>query len=388
MNQPEPEGQPELDVLSASTQDGAAKMSPPDPATESPSVPPIDPRTYLPPPLQEPPTTPTFEATQPVAEPEPEVVPEPKTRMIVTQPKIGDGSAFSKADWWKTDWWLLDGRGLSNDIVCDIGRVADIFVAAASQRGNKHRITATACQDAFYTRSTACESGPNFMVAAIGDGLSSAEHASYSSRRATQLVVDQIVRKLEQVTAFPTSAEVESIIDTAITTAAREILDWRPIDFGTPTTSAFTDQPNSLGTTLTIAVLPASIEGESRPFTVATIGDSPTFLLREGRWQRPTPHEEPTELVTTKTDAFPATASTNIIHSRINNGEALLLTTDGLGNFIENGGQPLALGTFLAEQWIQPVDMISFVNHVNVDLATADDDRAAIMIWVSPSVEQ
>jgi hypothetical protein len=64
-------------------------------------------------------------------------------------------------------------------------------------------------------------------------------------------------------------------------------------------------------------------------------------------------------------------------------GECILMTSDGVGNFILRNGMTLALGNYLSTRWNNPIGILSFLNQLNFDLPTADDDRTAVAFWPS-----
>ena len=62
-------------------------------------------------------------------------------------------------------------------------------------------------------------------------------------------------------------------------------------------------------------------------------------------------------------------------------GDGLLLSSDGIGNFLTFNGEPTLLGRDLASLWSAPVPMLDFVRDASFELQSADDDRTAVMIW-------
>jgi hypothetical protein len=63
-------------------------------------------------------------------------------------------------------------------------------------------------------------------------------------------------------------------------------------------------------------------------------------------------------------------------------GSALLLSSDGVGNYMRFEEKPTALGHDLATRWAQPVGMLEFIRDVSFETQSADDDRTAAVIWV------
>jgi len=63
-------------------------------------------------------------------------------------------------------------------------------------------------------------------------------------------------------------------------------------------------------------------------------------------------------------------------------GSAVLLSSDGVGNFIRFNDQMTSLGLDLAQKWSQPVGLLDFVRDVSFETQSADDDRTAAVVWV------
>ncbi|SVE61225.1 uncharacterized protein METZ01_LOCUS514079, partial [marine metagenome] len=175
-----------------------------------------------------------------------------------TPPTIGKRSSFATKDWWVSDWWLLDKQGHSNDVMCDVGTVGDLAVAAASVRGNHHRYDGTRCEDSFCLVTGSTEDEGQFLVAVIGDGIGSAEFSAYGSRRATDLFATKLAAQLSG------SDELESeVVDTAVTqllTDVREaVRSWAADDYLAPKGTPDDVDPSALETTLSFAVIPAQV---------------------------------------------------------------------------------------------------------------------------------
>jgi serine/threonine protein phosphatase PrpC len=76
-------------------------------------------------------------------------------------------------------------------------------------------------------------------------------------------------------------------------------------------------------------------------------------------------------------------SATEILHgeTELTNDEVLVLTTDGVSDFLMDSGKTLAVGADLAERWQRPVRIESFVSDLMFDFITADDDRTAVVCW-------
>ena len=295
--------------------------------------------------------------------------------------RIGTGSSFGRKPWWDSNWWLLDQGGHSRDIACDIGTVGDLAVAAASIRGNSHRYHGERCEDSFcFTTGTTAEEGP-FLVVVVGDGLTSASHSAYGSARATYLFANKLASRLSAASGLTDEVFMEAS-EEVIEEVRTALKSWAPDDYLAPTETPTDVDPAAFDTTLTFAVLPARTTApeELRTLRWGTIGDSPIFKLSADGWEK----------VSTRTDREVIDSATRTLYSateishggtELTNDEVLVLTTDGVGDFLVDSRGTLAVGSDLAERWQRPVGVESFISDLMFDLKSADDDRTAVVCW-------
>ncbi len=302
-----------------------------------------------------------------------------------TPPTIGKRSSFTSKDWWTSDWWLLDKQGHSNDVKCDLGTVGDLAAAAASVRGNKHRLDGTRCEDSFCLAAGSTGSKNQFLVAVIGDGIGSAKFSAYGSSRATDLFATKLAAQLSG------SEELESeVVETAATQLLPDVREavrsWTTNDYLAPTGPPDDVDPSTLETTLSFAVIPAQVnnDGDSRSFYWGVIGDSPIFKLSVEGWEK----------VSTGVDGEVLDSATQALHSAtrvvtgtgsIANNEVLILVSDGVGNFLTSANGTLAVGRELARRWLRPVKIEPFISDLMFDFRSADDDRTAVVCWLDRS---
>ena len=167
----------------------------------------------------------------------------------------GEPSTFASKPWWKSDWWLLDPEGQSGDVSCDVGTVGDLAVAAASIRGNSHRLDATRCEDSFALSTGKTDDDAPFLVVAVGDGVGSADYSSYGSKRATYLLATKLASRLTargQLDFEIFAAETEQLLE-EVKVAIR---GWRTDDYFAPTLPA--SDVSTLATTPTLVSATAS----------------------------------------------------------------------------------------------------------------------------------
>ena len=308
-------------------------------------------------------------------------------RSIVSQPQIGDASSFAKYEWWDKDreWCQVSPRGMSNDIVCDIGTSGSIAIAAASIRGHKHKVDSKACQDAFSLRATKSLSGEDFFIAVLCDGMSSAKFSQYGARRTSQLLarcLDEIIRNEKMVTENAIKLKLPEAFDYC----KKNLIPKDSDQFGAPDVILEDVKESDFFTTVSFMILPSAKQSSgSLEVIVGSIGDSAIFALREktGMWQEVGRLESDVDIVNPATSAFPATFDTKVLTVAIAETDVIVATSDGVGNFLSVRGKQTSLGTYLAKQWVRPVNATTFINDLGFDLKSADDDRTAIVIWPS-----
>lgn len=320
----------------------------------------------------------------PETEETPNVFDEVSDRYIIKPHQIGDPSAFAKKNWWdpKVDWCQLSPLGMTSDITCDIGTFGSSAVAAASLRGNKHKVDAKPCQDAFNVQSALDKSGSRYVVSVLCDGMSSARYSHYGARRTSQVLSDALCRIIENsyiVDIEFVNANIEKVLE-----SCRQMVLPKEIDlFGASGIDPNDVVDSDFNTTVTFLIAPSGPGESISKAIVGCIGDSPIFVLhgREGVWEQIGVIDSADELVNPATAAFPGSIAIAIDELDLHKGDVLVAMSDGVGNFINVRGNQTLLGTYLAKQWSTPVNMATFVNDVSFDMKSADDDRTVIAIW-------
>ena len=291
----------------------------------------------------------------------------------------GERSTFASKPWWKSDWWLLDPEGHSGDVDCDVGTVGDLAVAAASIRGNSHRVDGSRCEDSFALSTGKTGDDGQFLVVAVGDGLGSADHSSYGSRRATYLFANKLASRLTtrgQLDKDSFSEEAERVRKEVIVA----VKQWRTDDYFAPALPAADVSTGSLETTLTFAVVPAAAEeGGIRDVLIGFVGDSPLFKLSDGTWTR-VPDAAAEDLIDPTTQGLHS-GPLELGKTTLRDDEVLVLATDGIGNFVRRGDEVLPVGDYLAEALRAPIEPAAFVTGLMFDFVSADDDRTAVVCW-------
>ncbi|MAF96950.1 MAG: hypothetical protein CMM60_14540 [Rhodospirillaceae bacterium] len=310
----------------------------------------------------------------------------PKKQPVETSSPVGPiaiagrPSTFHSKPWWVSDWWNLEPTGRSGDITCDIGTVGDLAVAAASIRGDTHRLDGDRCEDAFFLSTGVTTSGDSFLVAVIGDGLGSAKYSSFGSRRATELFGNHLTATICK-TDTPSPKTVKAAVETAFETTKAKAPKWKGGDLSAPPLSPSKVSSAEIETTLTFAVVPAEpTPNEKRLVLIGSVGDSPAYRLSEKKWERLTDSGSG-DIVDSSTRGVHSTDQLTTSMPELADSDVLFLTTDGIGNYISQGDDMLAVGTHLANRWQQPVALHEFINDMTFDMRGVDDDRTAIVCW-------
>ena len=310
-------------------------------------------------------------------------------RLIVHPPQIGEPSSFARHDWWDKDreWCQVSPLGMSSDVVCDIGTFGSVAIAAASLRGHKHKVSGEPCQDAFGLRTTQSLTGKKYVIAVLCDGMSSAKHSEYGARRTSQLLAWSLAAMVEDQEEI-TEQGVKSLVPKIFEYCTQNLMPQKLNQFGAPGILPKNVVESDFFTTVTFLLVPAgSEEGEILEAIVGSIGDSAVFVRNDSTslWEEVAAVDSSSEILNPATSAFPATFDAKVSTFFVNKSDVLIATSDGVGNFINVRGNQTSLGTYLAKQWVKPVNLPTFINDVGFDLKSADDDRTVIAIWLSRS---
>jgi serine/threonine protein phosphatase PrpC len=300
---------------------------------------------------------------------------------------FGEPSRLAQEPWWsRKDWWKLDGSGLGGDVALDAGTVGDLAVCASALRGHKHRFRGTPSEDAFYVAASKGVTGDGYLVICIADGVSSAKHSAYGARRLTELLARHLAMTLEDASRdLLEPGWLEAQLQGTHEALLGRVRDWQA---GAPRAPDLPSQevpPEDLESTITFAIVPLkSSEDGYRDALIGRIGDSPALLLRDRHWSLLSGEGSEGVVVETATAGFFGTVPFEVFRVPLGAGDGLLLASDGIGNFITDGTSVFTLGEYLAGAWSSPVTVLSFLRDVSFDIASADDDRTAVMCWVRP----
>lgn len=314
-----------------------------------------------------------------------------ETTENVVQPIIGrEPSTAFKTPWSKTDrpWHGLSMNGYAGDVHCDAGTFGKIASIGGTLRGFKHQVPDRTTgaggqnEDWFSTFCAISSTGMKYVVSVVCDGLSSAPYSWYGARRTSTSLARDVAEGISALVDV-NSSTLQQIVDNSLATQAATLMTWKPAEYGAPQVDPSSVDPVQLGCTVTLTVVCAEPDEMGVHSIVAgNVGDSPVFNLSGGEWRKVSPPDlDSGDILDTKTHAFPRHTECVLVDDSLKQGECVLMTSDGVGNFILRNGMTLALGSYLSTRWNSPVGILSFLNQLNFDLPTADDDRTAVAFW-------
>lgn len=301
----------------------------------------------------------------------------------------GSPTTFGTQPWWSSrGWWKLASTTEANDVRADVGTHGPLAVGAVSVRGNKHRLQGLPNQDTFAVavhrhaadgEPPACE---EFLVVAVSDGMGSAAYSHFSSRLVAHNLVEMLRQFGERMDLASILTAVRDRQEGLLAELTRRVEAYRAHEFQAPPKAERGSIRSDLQTTLTFAVLPlAESEIGSRRALLGFVGDSPAFLIRRGSIVPVEPAKSGEGLWSSSTQGVLGATSMVIADVEIPPGSALMLTSDGVGNFLTFDGVETELGIDLSNRWATPVGVHEMVRDVSFELQSADDDRTAVVVW-------
>jgi serine/threonine protein phosphatase PrpC len=303
----------------------------------------------------------------------------------IVAPVYGPKTTFGSMPWWsEKNWWKVAESGEGNDVRAHVGTVGDLALAVTSVRGHKHRLGGAVNQDSYATRTVTLEDGRSFIIVVVCDGMGSAQFSSYGARLFSQNMASVLAMTISE--APDDYREILNRYQTeTLRHVSKGIFAYRDDEFDAPTISKDQITIRDIQCTMTFAIVPAFAQEASdrtRYATMGFIGDSPAFLLDNEEWNRVDENKDGSGIWSSATEG--AINSEKMLFQEVpmRPGSALLLTSDGVGNYMRFEEKPTSLGHDLATRWAQPVGMLEFIRDVSFETQSADDDRTAAVIWV------
>lgn len=269
------------------------------------------------------------------------------------------------------------------DTELDFWSMGPFELRACSSRGMSHRYAGVPRQDSF------CVGSDNeWVVFAVADGVSqgcySQVAAETAARAACKLVLEAAASAADGrgLDDFDWSLMCGRISRRILDEAKFRRLVTLPDDSVPAEQAKLVRQVMS--TTAVVGAVSVSTP-DAGVYTVwlATLaGDSGAYKLSDGRICPAVggKAEDGSGITETAVRALPGAADPTVVKCQIRLGEAVLLTSDGLGDPIGHGDGEI--GTALAERWAQPPSALQILQDINFLRRTFDDDRTAVGVWV------
>ena len=302
-------------------------------------------------------------------------------------------TTFGSEPWWShKNWNRLPSSGGVNGLQIHNGVIGNLAVCGGSMRGRRHQLAGQPNDDSFDIVTVSNESKePAWLVIAVCDGFGSANYSSTGSASTASHAAAIIAEALRSdPNASPTAyaqafytqcAKFLSRLTGAVNRHVQSLNDgWiQELEFTPPTETSL----DELQTTLTVLALRVTPNEDGRHEGVTiSVGDSPTLRLCGSSITRLEPDSDEPAIWTTGTSGALGANRAVIQSVDVGSGCALMVATDGVANFLIHHDEPTALGNHMLKSWRTPVDTTTFVRDLCFDLASADDDRTAVMVWV------
>lgn len=295
----------------------------------------------------------------------------------------GEPTTFSQAEWHDDrGWWKLATNGEANDVRTHFGRCDDLALAAVSLRGDRHKLRGQANQDSFSISIVDSEGSRRHLIAVVADGMGSAKHSGYGARLAASTAAG-LLSSLIAGHGPRWMIELHRRQATFLRLITDSVVRYRREEFEAPPVLPTELDVETMQCTLSFAVVPAAPVLEqplSRRVAVGYVGDSPIFTLSAGRWVQ-LQDTRTGQVWDTATDGVLGATQLHLAAHDLRSDEAMLLSSDGFGNYLNVRGAPTDLGHDLAHAWARPIDWLQFISDVAFQIQGADDDRTAVMIW-------
>jgi serine/threonine protein phosphatase PrpC len=257
---------------------------------------------------------------------------------------------------------------------------ADPFeVRACSTRGASHRHVGTPRQDAFCVAVD-----DEWLAVCVADGVSEGSHSQVAAETAARAAC-----KL----ALDGAGDLQALDWTGLANrVSRRILDEgryrRLVDLSS------TDDPaeqirvvrRAMSTTAVVALIARRPRSDGAfPYVVAVLaGDSGAYALRNDVFTVLAGGKDTggSGVADGAVHPLPGPSDPVVVSSALAADEVLLLTTDGVGDPIGDGGGEV--GAELARRWQQPPTAAQLFADVNFLRRSYDDDRTVVGVWVLP----
>ncbi|WP_217548194.1 protein phosphatase 2C domain-containing protein [Streptomyces sp. GbtcB6] len=311
-------------------------------------------------------------ATRPVAEPAVPAVPAVRKRVpsgaawaCPPPPVMYQPSRLAELP------WRLPQQPAPPGMAADSARVGDLEVRAASVVGPGHRIDETGAGPRQDSYRIGRDAAARHLVVAVADGMSDSSHSDAAAAVATLSLVNSLRRQLDEGVPPFHLDHGSAFLEAAqhVHTHARQ-RQW---------------SADSVRTVAVAAVVPtgAAPDGD-RDVWIAGLGDTSAWARGPHRWTQLLGEKEQGPDAGRLRTYLPHTPeAVERRHVSLGPGQALALTTDGVGDVLAE--LPQAHDWF-HHHWAAPVTALDLLLHISYDSHQRNDDRTAVVVW-TPSAD-
>ncbi|MFJ5641598.1 protein phosphatase 2C domain-containing protein [Streptomyces sp. NPDC093223] len=267
--------------------------------------------------------------------------------------------------------WRLPPQPAPPGLAADSARLGDLEVRAASVVGPGHRIDETRAGPRQDSYRIGRDAAARHLVVAVADGMSDSSHSDTAAAVATLSLVNSLRRQLDEgVPLFDLDHR------TAFLEAAQQV-------------HAIARQrqwsADSVRTVAVAAVVPADTPPNGdRGIWLAGLGDTSAWVREPRRWAQLLGEKEQGPDAGRLRTYLPHTPeAVERRHLSLGPGQALVLTTDGLGDALTELTQA---HDWFHHHWAAPVTALDLLLHINYDSHQRNDDRTAVVVW-TPSAD-
>ncbi|MET9084339.1 protein phosphatase 2C domain-containing protein [Streptomyces sp. NPDC004237] len=267
--------------------------------------------------------------------------------------------------------WRLPRQPAPPGMAADSARVGDLEVRAASVVGPGHRIDESGAGPRQDSYRIGRDAAARHLVVAVADGMSDSGHSDAAAAVATLSLVNSLRRQLDEGVPLIHLDHGSVFLEAAQHVHAHaKQRQW---------------SADSVRTVAVAAVVPtgAAPNGD-RDVWIAGIGDTSAWARGPHRWTQLLGEKEQGPDAGRLRTYLPHTPeAVERRHVSLGLGQALVLTTDGVGDVLAD--LPQAHDWF-HHHWAVPVTALDLLLHISYDSHQRNDDRTAVVVW-TPSAD-
>lgn len=264
------------------------------------------------------------------------------------------------------------------DTELDFCTVDPFEVRACATRGASHRHAGTPRQDAFCLATS-----DEWLVMAVADGVSAGPHSAVAARTAARAAVKLVLDAADDLSALDWTTLCNRVSRRIVEEARyRRLVDLS----ATPDPEQWRVVRRQMSTTAVVAAL-ARRPSEDGTFAIhlaVLAGDSGAYLLDDGCLSSLAGGKDvdTSGIADGSVSPLPGPATPVVLTTALGEGQALVLTSDGVGDPLGDGTGDV--GRVLGQRWRTAPSAAQFFSDVNFHRRTFDDDRTAVAAWVLP----